>query len=313
MKPNASEVNYTTLFSSEIFVNAWVRGMGQSRYPIKVSMGGGLSQHVIHGVATPCGFGYANGEFAPDGLYVSPSSSWAYSEEKLCEAVREFQRQPFLSVIWNVRFDHATIARRFQASGLSLHVSTTHVLSLDEKYEQIFAGYNTTRRNQLRKSRRRGIEIRRTLNDEDIVAYCEIHKKLAKQKSGFKIKYSVNLIREMVALHDHAILLVADYERRVTGGALFFLDGESMLYWHGAADREYGHLFASCALLDRGIQIACENGLKTFNFGGSATDSLREFKESFGARSRPVWTFAIAKRKPLVVRIRNKLGRLYAR
>jgi lipid II:glycine glycyltransferase (peptidoglycan interpeptide bridge formation enzyme) len=276
-----------------------------------ISVGEGLSHSVMHGVATPCGSGYANGEFGPDGLYACPHPFHADTEDRISETIHEFQRNRLLSVRWNVRFDHGMLSTQLQKAGFPAQIANTQVLDLRRKHEEIFANYRQTRRNEIRKCQRQRVDIRRAWSYDEVIAYCRVHEKLAHQKIGFIVTYPVNLVHELVKLRDDVVLLVADFEGQIVAGALFFIDGDSMFYWHGAADRDHARLFAAGALVDQGIQIACEKGLSSFNLGGSSTDSLRDFKESFGATIRQVWAFSVALRQPLPLRIKSLLARCH--
>jgi len=303
------EENSATLFSSEPFIKAWVSGVGGGRYPISVAVGDEPFRSVMHGVATRGRWGHASGQFGPAGLYANLSPFPEHCDGQVGETVRALQRQGLMSVTWNVRFDHSMLASALQKAGFHFQLATTHVLPLLEKQEVLFSRYRQTRRNEIRRCHRKGVQIRRALGYEATAAYCQVHERLSHQKKGFVIKYSTSLICELVKLEDQVILLVAEYEGKIIAGALFFADGDSMMYWHGASDRDYARLFASGALIDRGIQIACERKCRTFNMGGSGTDSLREFKASFGAEVRTGYAFTISLRERLPFRIAAQMRR----
>jgi lipid II:glycine glycyltransferase (peptidoglycan interpeptide bridge formation enzyme) len=305
------EKSSTTLFSSGPFIKAWASGVGGGWYPISVSVGEEAPRNVMHGVATRGRWGQISGQFGPAGLYANLSPFPEHCEERIRETIREFQRQRFLSVTWNVRFDHSMLATALHNAGLPSQSGTTHVLPLLEKHEVLFSRYRQTRRNEIRQCYRKGVQVRRALGYEDAVAYSKVHERLTQHKEGFESKYPTSLICELVKLRDHVILLLAEYEGKIIAGALFFWDGDSMMYWHGASDRDYTRCFASGALVDRGIQIACEKGFHTFNLGRSGTDSLRQFKASFGAEARTVYAFAIALSGPLPFRIAAKVRRWF--
>jgi hypothetical protein len=303
-QPEESE---STMFSTEPFVNAWISGLGGGWHPISVSVGSGLSKSVMYGVAVRGRWGYSSAQFGPAGLYANLSPFPACFEERINDAIREFQRKRLLSVTWNVRFDHDRLAAAMRKAGHLCKSGTTHVIPLLGDHEVVFSHYRPTRRNEIRQCHRKGVQIRRALGYEDVIAYCQVHERLAQQKEGFNIKYPTSLICELVKLREHVILLVAEYEGKIIAGSLFFVDGDSMMYWHGASDRDYSRLFASGALVDRGIQIACEKGCQSFNMGGSCTDALREFKTSFGAAERTVYAFTVALNSPLPFRIVAKV------
>ena len=107
--------------------------------------------------------------------------------------------------------------------------------------------------------------------------------------------------------------LLAEVHDQVIAGALFFVDGDTLLYWHGGADREHSEYFPMPALMDVALQQAIQSGLASFNFGGSPSESLRFFKESFGAQVRQNWTFRVRKEANLGARIIDRVRRELSR
>lgn len=295
-----------TFFSSEAFVKAWVSGHGMSTRPITIDLGSDTAQSFIHGIVKPWSGGVV-AEFSVDGLYACPEPLLANSGNELARALRELIRNEFLWVVLNVRFDHEDLASQLQDADLSPVENICHVLKLDKSHDELFAAYRRTTRQEIKRcTRKYGVQIRRAINDEDVAKYCAVHEKLARQKKGFRVKYPYSLISELLKLREHATLLIGEYEGQVVAGTLFFRDGDSMLAWHSAADREYAHLDISPAIMDSGIQLACELGLTTFNLGASRTDSLRFFKTSFGAVPRKNWYFCLSSHRSLFKRTMNR-------
>jgi lipid II:glycine glycyltransferase (peptidoglycan interpeptide bridge formation enzyme) len=191
-----------------------------------------------------------------------------------------------------VRFDHRDLAGGLIALGFNFTRIPTQVLSLTPDYELAFAGYNATIRNHVRKARRRGVSVRQTVSEESISEYYRLHTRLARQQGGYAFIYPLKLFLELVEIRSIVRLFVAEYQGRVIGGGLFFRDGNSTLYWHGASDREYSHLYPSCAVIDEAIHWACESGSLYFNLGASeGLTSLDRFKSFWGARAELNWQF----------------------
>lgn len=287
-----------TLFSTEPFLRAWlsVSHHSYTGNAAIVSLRLGESSH-LYGISHPSGHGKpGTAEFGPHGLFASPAPRLPDHDE-LRQAIAEAHREHRIeSLSWHVRFDHQALAALLRDAGFTGDSYDTHVLSLGRPYEEVFAGYSGTRRNQVRKSQRRGVTIRQAMTPQDVASYCRVHEELEAAKN-FGTRYPLELIQALVELPE-SLLLLAEVEGRVIAGALFFLDGDSMLYWHGAADRTYSQFFAMPAVMDAGVQRACQAGMQSYNFGGSPSDSLRIFKESFGATLRQNWTFHIRQAKP---------------
>jgi len=166
------------------------------------------------------------------------------------------------------------------------------VLDLQHGYERAASGYSASIGNQIRKARRRGVHVRVAQDEEDVRAYHDLHTRLVQQKEWQGYHYPLALFLELTQLRSSVRVLVAESEGRIVAGGLFFRDGCSVMYWHGASDREYSHLFASRSVVDEAIRWACDTGAEFLNFGGSAgLASLEQFKSAWGARPELNWSF----------------------
>ncbi len=137
-----------------------------------------------------------------------------------------------------------------------------------------------------------GVTVKEATSPEAIAQYYQIYTRVAEQRGGYRFIYPLELFLVLVENRNIVRLLVAVHEGRIIGGGLFFRDGNSILYWHGASDREFSRCYPSCAVLDRAIGWACESGATFFNFGGSVgIPSLDRFKSFWGARTELNWEF----------------------
>jgi len=196
------------------------------------------------------------------------------------------------SLRWRVRFDHEPLALMLNSLGLFCHDrKRMQVLELDRDHSRVFARYNATIRNHVRKGRKRGVSTRSTSNLDDILAYQAIYSKHAEENNWLFV-YPTQLTLDLTKLAGITCFKVAQYQDRIVGGALFVRDGNSVIYLMGMTDRDYNHLFPSCAVLDAGIQWACEIGADFFNFGGSGNnEKLAKFKSFWGTRVEQNWGF----------------------
>jgi hypothetical protein len=248
---------------------------------------------------------------APFSLSASPGWQDQLSQSTLEGILKHLMVIRTNSFAWNVRFDHEPLAAGLIALGLKFSRNPTRVLGLTSDYERVFAGYSSTIRNHVRKARQRGVVVRETTSPESVAEYHRIYTRSAQQKGGYGFIYPMKLFLEMVEIRSLARLLVAEYEGHMIGGGLFFRDGNSVRYWHGASDREYSRFYPSCAVLDEAIRWACESGARFFNFGGSVgLASLDRFKAYWGAQIDFDWEFEWT--NPLWTRISDLKGRLMA-
>ncbi len=104
--------------------------------------------------------------------------------------------------------------------------------------------------------------------------------------------YPINLFSDMVKLGRVVRFLIADHRGKIVAGGLFFRDGCTVMYWHGAADRDSSRVYPACAVTDGAVRGACQVGAESFNFGGSrGIESLEQFKAGWGGEPRENWRF----------------------
>ena len=302
-----------TLFSSRPFVEAWTRAMGRSHRALRFSTDARGSGD-LYGVGRRVASGLYDVALGPSGLYASPEMEDSCSAGAISRIVAQLRSIRITGFTWNVRFDNDRLAQVLAAQQLPVQRTSTHVLRLAESYEKIFARYNATIRNQVRRTQHNGVSVRAVSSVDDVNTYYAIHTRLAALKGNYSILYPVSLLTEMVLLRDHARLLVAEHEGRMIAGGLFFRDGCSVMYWHGASDRDYSHLFPTSAVVDAAIHWALESGAAFFNFGGSGgLESLEQFKASWNAKPELNWAFQYS--HPFwsrVARLKQKIGRAHA-
>jgi hypothetical protein len=197
--------------------------------------------------------------------------------------------------VWNVRFDHGALAAGLTSLGLIGTRNSTHVLELSPDYERVFAGFNSAARNHVRQALRKGVKVRTVSSLDDVRAYYDVHTTLAQQQGTYGVIYPLSLLVELSRLGDDVRFFIAECEEKVVAGGVFFRDGGSVMYWHGATDRAYSKFYPMCAVFDQIIREAAESGAASFNFGGSAgLASLEQFKSSWGARPALNWQFTWA-------------------
>ena len=100
--------------------------------------------------------------------------------------------------------------------------------------------------------------------------------------------YSQPLFDELFLLDKDVILLIAEVNGSIIAGGWFIRDGNSLFYWQCAMNYDFKRYYPYYAIVSRGIRIACNDAMKTFNMGASAgRPSLEEFKSFWGARKVP--------------------------
>jgi hypothetical protein len=293
--------NGPTLFSQARFIDAIVRAVGDSCRPIELQSH--KSQSAIFGVETVLPFGRRAIALAPFGLYAHPSDC-NHLYETVQSVVAQLKTLSTTAFEWNVRYDHGPLAHGLIQLGIPFSRSITHALTLENDYETSFAKFNSTTRNLVRHAKREGVVVRRTQRPNDIAAYYQIHTKLASSKGNYGSVYPLAIFDELVKLSEDVVLLVAEVDNSIAGGALFFRDGDTLLYWHAAVDRQYSRQAPSYAILDFAVRMAHDESRRGLNLGGSnGIVSLEQFKAKWGAQPQYCWRFTW----------RNPLWRLVAK
>lgn len=306
-----SPLGNVTFFATRDFVGALLHSLGEKHRPLAVPVRGSGPPRILHASQTPAPYCSRYVSLAPFGLYASPGWNGHLELSTVEGVVQSLMGPRTRGFVWNVRFDHEPLAVALVSLGLTCERVPTRVLHLKQDYEHVFAGYSATIRNHVRKARQRGVLVRSTHTEEDVHAYFQVHLGLVRreqQKQGYGFVYPIELLLDLVKIHGSVRFLLAEWEGKVIAGAMFLRDGCSVYYFHGASDRDYSHLFPSCAVFDEAIRWACESGAKFVDLTDSAgIASLEKFKASWGACRELNWRFEWS--NPLWVR----LSRLKAR
>jgi hypothetical protein len=283
-----SEAN---LFSQREFVEICARTLGRRFGVLAIPVVGSGPPRTIYALEAAEPLGLRSFSLAPCGLYARPGWVGRLDAGTLGGIVERMKGFRVRKLGWKVLFDHHELASELGLLGLKTRRESTHALALERDYDRIFARFSATIRNQIRKGRARGVSVREATDSETVKAYYRLHTELAEQKGGYDYLYPLELFLGLLPMRA-ARLLVAECAGRVVAGGLFFRDGASVVYWHGAADRQYSSLFPSRLVFEEAIREGCESGATLFNLGGSAgIESLEKYKELWGAQRRLNWIF----------------------
>ncbi len=193
----------------------------------------------------------------------------------------------------------------------------THVLDLSVGFDEIWTNnFGSKVRNQCRAAIKKGVETFEAQTPAEFDDYYEIYVKNCARWGYDAPPYPRALFRELCELRrqnngEGVQLQLARVEDETVAGVLLFHGRRSVLYWSGGMKREFSSLSPNNALLEVVIRQACECGHRLFDFGASGPlDSVRKFKESFGAQTVnfPIWSRQSA-RYGLVQRARATLKR----
>jgi Acetyltransferase (GNAT) domain len=280
-----------TFFSSSDFVHAWCLSSAGEHRPLAISIRGSGPPRTMYAIQAPQRYGSRVVPAVRPDFYLSPGWNGKLRISTLGHILRALMSFRTRSFGWVVRFDHQPLAEALALFGLAFERIATRVTHLDRGYESVFARYSATIRNHVRKSHRRGVRIRETMNASDIAAYYELYRQRAQQKRWVS-PYPLDLTLQMARLAPATRFLVAEHDGEIIGGALFARDGCSVYLFHSAFDPAKAGTFPIAAVYDAAIQWACEIGASFFNFGGSGDNgNLEHAKALWGTRTELNWRF----------------------
>lgn len=288
---NLSSLNaeQATVFSSATFCRLWANIYGQYWHPLG-------ARHDLGVVYSRTGrLRLRKYELAPQGLY------WG-SISKDIEAIKYFldlatglcNRWNCLRLDWNFRydtqlaFDHAKARKIFTKSSIS--DTYTHVLDLDgDSYENVLRKkVKALTRRQIRLGLSAGLVVQEIDLQSDFDEHASMYKTWATEK---KVRYKPPLLIPKLAkeMGNSTLFLGAFKQKKMLAAILVFRDQIEWFYWYGVRDMREDIYYSTDVLLSYAIQLACNNGARFFNMGGSnRIESLEFFKERWGAEKRKI-------------------------
>jgi hypothetical protein len=163
----------------------------------------------------------------------------------------------------------------------------THSLKLSDGFGTVYRKWETgSIARKVRKARKCGVSVRTASGPKDWNDYYEVYEdSLQRWGTNATSFYSRKLFDEMYRRDSPYIKLwLSVYHNRIIAGALCFYSKTHVVYWHGAALKNYFHLRPVNILMFEAIKQACQEGYIWFDFNPSGMHKgVEEFKKSFGS------------------------------
>lgn len=286
------ELANRTVFCSKQFIDTWIGASPEGIQRADIPVFGCGPRRFMHGVARVSRIGLRYIELGPEGVFASPGWNGSLDARCVKGILKHLQGGGIGGFSWNVRFDHAPLARWIGLQGLEVFRPKTHVLPLERPYPEVFASYSATIRNQVRRATRQGVVVREVASRADVAGYYEVYQRARHQKAGFEARYSLELLQALAELPEIARFLIAEVDGRIIAGGIFLRDEDTVMHFGAALDRDFSSYFPACAVLDDAIQWSIGTGARFLNMGGSAgIRTLEQFKESWGAVPKYHWSY----------------------
>ncbi|HOV89417.1 MAG TPA: GNAT family N-acetyltransferase [Syntrophorhabdaceae bacterium] len=166
----------------------------------------------------------------------------------------------------------------------------THVLELTEGFEDIKKKWSKGHRASFNKAKKEGVSTmvaqKQDEWDEYFNVYEDTHRRWGESAQVF---YEKELFNIMYGLNSpHIKLWLARFSNRIIAGALCFYAKQHVVYWHGAALKDFFYLRPVNLLMADIIKDSCEKGYRWFDFNPSGgIMGVKQFKSHFNTLVLP--------------------------
>lgn len=188
-----------------------------------------------------------------------------------------------------------------------------YLIKLDSE-EEVFSRFHKSKRQNIRKSLRTGIEVSHVKSEENIKAIFSLIKAVFIENDK-KLTLPIpdhDFLIELMKL-DNTGLSVVKHEDKIVAGGVFIFDDLTVYHWFRAGNRDFKHLnpdsIADWSVMKFGIQ----KNLKLFDFMGAGRkgweNSIRTYKSRFGGELVENGMYSKASH-PFIFRVQNKIRRM---
>lgn len=245
-------------------------------------------------VGLVCGYVISDGNFLkrffsrraiiPGGLLLDDAISTDALQLLLNHLKQELSKQSIYIEIRNYN-DYSAFRTGFELAGfayqahLNFHVATQDV---DSALSQL----NSTKRRDVKLSRREGAECMETTNVEDVKAYYELLSGLYKTKIKTPL-FPFEFFEKLIQLPQGKLFVVKHQGSIIGGSVCVLLDDRSVYEWFVCGlDGQIKNIYPSTLATWAGIEYAASNGFTRFDMMGAGKPDegygVREFKSKFG-------------------------------
>ncbi len=198
--------------------------------------------------------------------------------------------------------DFYTKDPHLQKTGFASSVHHTHLINLDQIDESDYMkSFTRKRREGIRQSQRRGIQVKEIRSPEDIKPCYQLSLETWRRYNLESKKFPLRLFENIFTLMNKGNLLkwfIALKDERIIGSLINFVFKDTLYAWEGGTDPVELNARPNDALFLQSILWAKRNGLKIFNFGATpeAAEGMVRFKESWGAENKEYLIYEKKKR-----------------
>lgn len=171
--------------------------------------------------------------------------------------------------------------------GYKVNERLNYFIKLDRSEEEIWKSINNTRRRQIGRGYKRGINVKITHKIDKLDHVYNLIKSIYENK-GLPIQnyeYFINA-NKYLSVNKNIIYFLAYHENNLIGCRIILLYKETVYDWFAGDDLKYRDKYTNDVLIWEVLRWGSQNGYKVFNFGGAGEKGkeygVREFKKKFG-------------------------------
>lgn len=157
--------------------------------------------------------------------------------------------------------------------------------------EQIWEQHEKNARQNVRKARREGLEIRPLRGPEDIALYYEMYVLAMKRSNALRAhtRRLYEVIYEKIMVEKQGTILFAEYQGRTVAGILLLFDQDKVYFLGSAFCPEVQFLRPNDFLMEAAIRYSQENGFAIFDFMTTSAKEkgIIQYKDKWGSVNQP--------------------------
>ena len=196
------------------------------------------------------------------------------------------------------RWRHLEIrgSKSFQLAPGSTKKFYGHALDLRGSADELATRFASPVRRAIRKAEHNGVSARVVRNRQAIDDFYRLHVQ-TRRRHGLPpqpISFFVN-IYEHIIRPGLGFIVLAHWDSRPIGSAIFFRFGRNALYKYGASDKRFQALRANNLVMWQGIQFLVRDGAEKLHFGRTEQENegLRRFKLSWNTQEETIDYFRV--------------------
>jgi hypothetical protein len=211
--------------------------------------------------------------------YCVPVVAEGFGIDKLLEFVKEYGRRCRWRFI-EIRGGHYP----GQAAVTSFYV---HRLDLTSDTDQMFSRFEASKKRNIRKAIREGVEVNICRSAEAVREYYRLHC-ITRKRHGLppQPRCFFEKIYEHIISKNQGFVALGSRGKTSIAGSVFFNFQKKSLYKFGASDHRYQHLRANDLVMWESMKWYAQNGYVSLSLGRTALDNtgLRRFKVGWGTQ-----------------------------